>query len=91
MPLGKLSKKQIESAYKVLSEALQLLKQTEMKPDPDGAGASTGIAIKTKLIDCSNRFYTLIPHDFGMKQPPLLDDLELIKVGNYRAFLNNRI
>lgn len=32
------------------------------------------------LLDASNRFYTLIPHDFGMKKPPLLDNLELIQV-----------
>ena len=32
------------------------------------------------ILDASNRFYTLIPHDFGMKKPPLLDNLELIKV-----------
>ncbi|KAK3891996.1 hypothetical protein Pcinc_004121 [Petrolisthes cinctipes] len=84
MPLGKLSKKQIESAYKVLSEALKLLKEAEVKPDPDAeekkdASLDSNFALKTKLLDCSNRFYTLIPHDFGMKQPPLLDDLELIK------------
>lgn len=32
------------------------------------------------LLDASNRFYTLIPHDFGMKKPPMLDNLELIQV-----------
>jgi len=35
---------------------------------------------KNALLDASNRFYTLIPHDFGMKKPPLLDNLELIQV-----------
>jgi poly [ADP-ribose] polymerase len=25
------------------------------------------------------RFYTLIPHDFGLKKPPLLDSEEIIK------------
>ncbi|XP_077994827.1 poly [ADP-ribose] polymerase 1-like [Glandiceps talaboti] len=65
MPLGKLSKRQIESAYSVLSEAQKLLEK--------------GGEIKTAILDCSNRFYTLIPHDFGLKKPPMLDDLELIK------------
>ena len=32
------------------------------------------------ILDASNRFYTLIPHDFGMKKPPMLDNLELIQV-----------
>lgn len=82
MPLGKLSKKQIERAYRVLSEALDLLGKMEKKPPADGEGASgsTNAAINAQLLDCSNRFYTLIPHDFGMKKPPLLNDLELIKV-----------
>ena len=65
MPLGKLSKKQIESAYKVLTEAL-----TELQGDKN----------PTKLLDASNRFYTLIPHDFGLQSPPLLDDEDFIKV-----------
>jgi len=65
MPLGKLSKKQIESAYKVLTEALK-----EIQGDKNPA----------KFLDASNRFYTLIPHDFGMQSPPLLDNEEIIKV-----------
>ncbi|XP_035211532.1 poly [ADP-ribose] polymerase 1-like [Stegodyphus dumicola] len=64
MPLGKLSKKQIEAAYAVLTEAQQVL--------TDGCNP-------TKLLDVSNRFYTLIPHDFGLKKPPLLDNEDLIK------------
>ena len=31
------------------------------------------------IVDASNRFYTLIPHDFGMKKPTILDDQRLIK------------
>ncbi|CAB3982898.1 Poly [ADP-ribose] polymerase 1 [Paramuricea clavata] len=64
MPLGKLSRKQIESAYSILTEAQKLIEEKGSK------GA---------ILDASNRFYTLIPHDFGMKIPPLLDNLELIK------------
>ncbi|XP_064103766.1 poly [ADP-ribose] polymerase 1-like [Macrobrachium nipponense] len=80
MPLGKLSKKQIESAYKVLSEALEFIKNLEGVAEGDDA-AATGI--KARLLDCSNRFYTLIPHDFGMKQPPILNNVDLInsKIG----------
>lgn len=82
MPLGKLSKKQIERAYRVLSEALDLMGKLDKKPNVDGeeAAASSQATLNAQLLDCSNRFYTLIPHDFGMKTPPLLKDLELIKV-----------
>ena len=66
MPLGKLSRKQIDSAYLVLTEALEELK---------------GHKNPNKLLDASNRFSILIPHDFGMQTPPLLDDEEFIKVG----------
>ena len=65
MPLGKLSKKQIQSAYAVLTEALG---EVEGKQDP------------VRLLDCSNRFFTLIPHDFGMRKPPMLDNPDIIKV-----------
>lgn len=66
MPLGKLSKKQLEKAYGILSQAQELL---------DSKAVS-----KTKLVDVSNQFYTLIPHDFGRKTPPVLDNCEIIKV-----------
>ncbi|XP_006812383.1 poly [ADP-ribose] polymerase 1-like [Saccoglossus kowalevskii] len=73
MPLGKLSKRQIESAYSVLSELQKLL-------DEDKATDSA-------ILDCSNRFYTLIPHDFGMKKPPMLDNIDIIK--NKTQMLDN--
>ncbi|XP_040581358.1 poly [ADP-ribose] polymerase 1 [Lepeophtheirus salmonis] len=65
MPLGKLSRKQIEKAYSILNEAQNLLDSKTQS--------------QSKVIDATNRFFTLIPHDFGMNSPPLLEDLELIK------------
>ncbi|VDM70186.1 unnamed protein product, partial [Strongylus vulgaris] len=64
MPLGKLSRKQITSAFSVLTEL-----QTLMIDDRD----------EIKIIDASNRFYTLIPHNFGMDKPPLLRSIDVIK------------
>jgi len=63
MPLGKLSKKQIETAYTCLTQCQGYL-QDEV----------TG----SKVLDASNRFFTLIPHDFGLKTPPLLDNEDII-------------
>uniref|UniRef100_A0A183FRW2 Poly [ADP-ribose] polymerase n=1 Tax=Heligmosomoides polygyrus TaxID=6339 RepID=A0A183FRW2_HELPZ len=60
MPLGKLSKRQITSAFSVLSEL-------QAKEHPD------------KILDATNRFYTLIPHNFGFDKPPLLNSREIIK------------
>ena len=66
MPLGKLSKKQIETAYSCLSESYKLV--------------TDGVNKGSKVLDVSNQFYTLIPHDFGMQKPPLLDNEELINL-----------
>ncbi|XP_046454174.1 poly [ADP-ribose] polymerase 1-like, partial [Daphnia pulex] len=65
MPLGKLSKKQLEKAYGMLSQAREMLDSKDVS--------------KTKFLDISNQFYTLIPHDFGRKTPPVLSDNEIIK------------
>lgn len=65
MPLGKLSKKQIEKAYAVLTELQEILKKSSID--------------RTILIDASNRFYTLIPHNFGVSGPKVLETSEEIK------------
>jgi len=62
MPLGKLSKKQLEKGYDVLEEIKLELK----KASPSHAA----------LAEFSNRFYTVIPHDFGFKKPPIISDQE---------------
>lgn len=72
MPLGKLSRRQIENAYLVLSE-LQREINGERNP--------------SKLLDASNRFYTLIPHDFGLNKPAPLNSEEVIK--NKTMMLDN--
>uniref|UniRef100_A0A674AVC3 Poly [ADP-ribose] polymerase n=1 Tax=Salmo trutta TaxID=8032 RepID=A0A674AVC3_SALTR len=64
MPLGKLSKRQIQSAYALLSEVQQAVSDSSSE---------------SHILDLSNRFYTLIPHDFGMKKPPLLSELDYIQ------------
>nr|XP_023025730.1 poly [ADP-ribose] polymerase [Leptinotarsa decemlineata] len=64
MPLGKLSKSQIQKAFGVLNELLQLI---DKKAD------------QARFIDATNRFYTFIPHSFGIDDPPLLTDPETIK------------
>uniref|UniRef100_A0A6F9DN94 Poly [ADP-ribose] polymerase n=1 Tax=Phallusia mammillata TaxID=59560 RepID=A0A6F9DN94_9ASCI len=73
MPLGKLSKKQMQRAYSVLTEATELINDNEL--------------VGSKMLDCSNRFYTLIPHDYGMQQPPKLDNADIIKAKT--AMLDN--
>ena len=64
MPLGKISANQIKQAFSVLNELNEHVKNS---------------ANYSLFVDASNRFYTLIPHDFGMKKPPILNELTLIK------------
>lgn len=69
MPLGKISRGQIQEAYGVLNDLSTLLSSNKNIEGP----------VKSQLIGHTTRFYTLIPHDFGMKAPPLLSNLEAIK------------
>ncbi|KAG5892238.1 hypothetical protein JTB14_014609 [Gonioctena quinquepunctata] len=64
MPLGKLSKSQIQKAFGVLNEIQNLINDK---------------ADHAHFIDTSNRFYTFIPHSFGIDDPPILNDPEIIK------------
>lgn len=63
MPLGKISKGQCLKAMEVLSELANIVK----------LGGS-----RTKFISESNKFYTLIPHDFGERRPPIIDTIDFI-------------
>lgn len=65
MPLGKLSKAQIEKGYKVLEEIEEELKK-------GGKKASF-------YVDATNRFYTIVPHDFGEQKIPIIDNMDLLK------------
>ena len=72
MPLGKISSNQIKTAYSILSELNTLIE-------------TKGSA--TRILDASNRFYTLIPHHFGLRAPTILNDPKLIK--DKTEMLNN--
>uniref|UniRef100_F1KUX9 Poly [ADP-ribose] polymerase n=1 Tax=Ascaris suum TaxID=6253 RepID=F1KUX9_ASCSU len=65
MPLGRLSKCQIDNAYKVLTELQDLI--------------TSGEANNDHYLDATNRFFTYIPQDFGLNSPPLLNSLDKIK------------
>ncbi|XP_043656908.1 poly [ADP-ribose] polymerase isoform X2 [Drosophila teissieri] len=64
MPLGKLSAHQIQSAYRVVTEIFKILE----------CGSNTA-----RLIDATNRFYTLIPHNFGVQSPKLIETHQQIE------------
>lgn len=63
MPLGKLSVRQLQSAYTTLS---------------DLEDAFYNGAFKSEVMGLSNKFYTQIPHNFGLAKAPIIDTLEKI-------------
>lgn len=68
MPLGKLSRKQLQHAYSTLNELNLIIDSDDEKNK------------NSKIIETTNKFYTLIPHDFGIKNPQLIDSKEILNV-----------
>lgn len=64
-PLGKLTSEQIKAGY----SALKIIDTCIEKGD-----------FGRKLTDACSDFYTRIPHDFGMKTPPVIRDKETLKM-----------
>ncbi|XP_034267390.1 poly [ADP-ribose] polymerase 2 isoform X2 [Pantherophis guttatus] len=60
-PLGKLTAEQIKAGYRSLQKVEACLKRSQ-----------TG----SVLLEACNEFYTRIPHDFGLKTPPLIKTLK---------------
>lgn len=63
MPLGKISANQIKMAMLTLQNIEGLIQQN---------------AHIAELRGASNKFYTLIPHAFGINRPPIIDSIEAV-------------
>jgi len=66
LPLGKLSKETIDGGYEVLKEISALLN-------------GRGRVLDSVLQDLSSQFYTVVPHSFGRKLPPVLKTKQQVK------------
>lgn len=64
MPLGKLSQKQLKEALGVLKTIDELIRSNQASP--------------ANFVEQSNRFYTLVPHDFGVQRAPILQTNEQV-------------
>lgn len=64
MPLGKLSKTQINKGLETLIDIEEAIKNN--KP-------------RQHLMELSSKFYTLVPHDFGRMIPPVMDTDQIVK------------
>lgn len=63
MPLGKLSVNQLQAAYLTLTE----LEDSVLNGSP-----------LTELVGLSNKFYTLIPHNFGVRKASVINTIAMI-------------
>eukprot|EP01128_Nolandella_sp_AFSM9_P004824 TRINITY_DN2246_c0_g1_i2.p1 TRINITY_DN2246_c0_g1~~TRINITY_DN2246_c0_g1_i2.p1 ORF type:complete len:909 (+),score=271.63 TRINITY_DN2246_c0_g1_i2:126-2852(+) len=66
MPLGQLSQKQINAGYAVLKEVEAALKKAD------------GSKKDGELLGLSNKFYTLIPHDFGGGEVKIISTVDAL-------------
>lgn len=80
MPLGKLSRNQLQQAYTTLNELNSMIELSDEKSKRDNV-----------VIMATNKFYSLIPHDFGIKTPQLIDSKEILNVCNrVHVIMNER-
>lgn len=67
MPLGKISAKQIDLAMTTLRSIAGLIQQNGPIHE---------------IRDATNKFYTLIPHSFGVNRPPIIDSIRTVREKN---------
>ncbi|HTL34408.1 MAG TPA: WGR domain-containing protein [Kofleriaceae bacterium] len=62
MPLGNLSKAQVQKGFEVLEELEEAIEKKKNKT----------------IEEVTSRFYTVIPHAFGRRVPPVIDTVDLL-------------
>ncbi|KAF6773541.1 hypothetical protein AHF37_07797 [Paragonimus kellicotti] len=94
-PLGKLTKEQVKAGYMALNKVADCIKALTAPSDTPSTGVKAekkrGKSKRTlsntseqrkwehALLMACNEFYTRIPHDFGMRVPPLLRTIDEVK------------
>eukprot|EP01147_Barroeca_monosierra_P005117 gene5117-156_t len=69
LPLGKLTKEQLSGSLEVLSALQDIIDDESLSQHEK----------ESRLLGCSNKFYTYIPHDFGFRAPPIIANNAMIK------------
>jgi len=97
MPLGKIKRQQLMEGYLVLSKIQDTLNEGNVKKSALAGKRnevySRPVSGTNNSLDLANRFYMLIPHDFGAASPPLIDNAESVKkkIGMLETLLNLEI
>ncbi|KAF9877171.1 hypothetical protein CkaCkLH20_05437 [Colletotrichum karsti] len=73
LPLGKLSKGTILRGFQTLKNLSELL------GDPSLADTKYSTTFAAAIEQLSNQFYSLIPHAFGRRRPPIISTNDMLK------------
>lgn len=73
LPLGKLSKRTLQTGFQALKDLSELLN------DPALATSRYQQPLGTALETLSNRYFTIIPHAFGRARPPVISHTSMLK------------
>lgn len=76
LPLGKLSKETILRGYEVLKQLGDVIANPATAINTYSEAGST---LRTILNTLSSRYYSIIPHDFGRRVPPVIDSPQALK------------
>lgn len=90
LPLGKISKDVIKRSHlkvKEISDAVDALTDLDSTPKSGRKRVQRGnpnkdksaSAIRATLLELSSEFYTIIPHAFGMRVPPVINTPAMVK------------
>ena len=72
MPLGALTSAQVERGVEVLAQIEDILRSS----------SAHSSHASTELVRLTSRFYSVLPHDFGRRRPPVIDNTDMLQ----RAF-----
>lgn len=67
LPMGQITMEKIKRCHLILSEIQKVIVTSQEKSK------------QSLIIQYTNDFYVTLPHNFGMKKPPILDHLMRVK------------
>lgn len=73
LPLGKLSKRTLQTGFQALKDLSELLNDASL------AASKYQQPLATALETLSNRYFTIIPHAFGRARPPVISHSSMLK------------
>ncbi|KAI9362447.1 poly polymerase catalytic domain-containing protein, partial [Zopfochytrium polystomum] len=85
LPAGQFSLKQIHESFQVLSDIAKVAGQKAYVAGFRGQRAKDAQSkkefqkLQERLFDLNNRFYEIIPHDFGERRPTVIESKEAIR------------